>query len=83
LTTNPKPHSKEWFDALNKSNPMQAAATKRIIDLAGGEGVCGVCGDEPAADYTVTPSGAPHTMRVCADCRSIREKLYNERFDPL
>lgn len=79
----PKPHSDEWFRALNKSNPMQAAATRQILDLAGNEEVCGVCGDDPAADYQVTPSGPPHTMRVCDDCRSIREKMHGEQFQPL
>jgi len=29
------PHSPEWFKALEALNPMQAALTKQIIELAG------------------------------------------------
>lgn len=78
-----QPHTPEWFEALRASNPMQAAATEQVIDLAGTDEVCSVCGDDPATDYRVTPSGAPGTMRLCDDCRDIRRQMHGEEFEPL
>jgi len=78
------PHSKEWFDALNRINPEQAAATKKIISLARSAEVCGVCGDDPAHDYEVVgvafAAWIPATIRLCGDCKSIREDIHGEQF---
>lgn len=81
-----KPHSQEWFDALELANPGQAAQTKQIISLAGKNDVCSVCGDEPAQDFClpgreITP-GIIATMKLCNDCRSIRANG-GENFVPI
>jgi len=39
-----KPHSPEWFAALEKVNPTQAAQTTQILSLAGRDDVCSICG---------------------------------------
>lgn len=65
-----QPHSDEWFEALNKINPQQAAHTKQIISVAGSADVCGICGDNPARDYEVV--GAPLAARWCDDCVKIQ-----------
>lgn len=41
-----RPHSKAWFEELEKQNPNQAAQTKQIISLASSEEVCTICGDD-------------------------------------
>jgi hypothetical protein len=78
------PHSKEWFTALEKCSPDQAAMTKQIISLAQSSEVCGVCGDDPAQDYEVLgvnfAQGTPATIRLCDDCKSIRARMHGERF---
>ena len=78
------PHSKEWFAALALRDPGQAARTRQIISLAGNAEVCGVCGDDPAKDYEVVgvtfAPKTPATMRLCDDCKSIRERMHDERF---
>jgi hypothetical protein len=83
----PTPHSEEWFRALNAFNPQQAAATRRIIELAGRTDACSICGDHPANDYKLVgkyfPSDAVATIRLCDDCRSIRKASYGEEFEPL
>lgn len=72
------PHSKEWFEALEKFNAQQAAHTRQVINLAKSDEVCSVCGDDPASDYRlihpVPSQGAPDTIRLCDDCRMIRER---------
>lgn len=73
-----KPHSKEWFEALRNFNAGQSAHSAKIVDLAGSTEVCGICGDEPATDYelveAVIPADAVATIRLCEDCRLIREQ---------
>jgi hypothetical protein len=82
-----KPHTNEWFKAVNSINPAQAAMTKQIIGHAGKAEVCSVCGDEPASDYKVSGAlfsptiGA--TIRLCDDCRSIRQMTEGESYAPL
>lgn len=77
-----KPHSSEWFRALEAYNPAQAAATRQIIALAGRDDVCSICGDHPSSDYQL---GGEHldrdavaTIRLCDDCRDIRKRMYGE-----
>ena len=46
-----KPHTAEWFKALETTNPRQAAHTKHILSLARSDAVCSICGDESNRDY--------------------------------
>ena len=72
----PKPHSPEWFTALELFNPMQATITRQIISLSGREDVCSICGDEDSKDYKLVgeelPPDSVATIRLCEDCRKIR-----------
>jgi len=81
------PHSKEWFVALNRLDPQQAAATKKIVKSAGDENVCSLCGDRPASDYEVADkwfdAETPVTFRFCEDCMSTRATTEGERLVPL
>ena len=83
----PRPHSPEWFRALDASNPTQAAHTRQIIASAGRDDVCSVCGDDPAEDYKVIGSSfsakAVASIRLCGDCREIRIEMHGEQFAPL
>jgi hypothetical protein len=78
------PHSHEWFKALARINKQQAAQTRQIVSLAGRVDVCGVCGDDPAKDYEILgvtfAPGVPATIRLCEDCKTIRERQYDEKF---
>ena len=81
-----KPHSKEWFEELEKQNPSQAAQTRQLISMAGSEEVCSVCGDDEANDYKLegaqaTP-GTAITLRLCDDCLGIRKTMHGEDFVP-
>ncbi len=81
-----KPHSPEWFSALEEINPLQAAQTRQILSLAGRDDVCSICGDEEATDYKLTSeqttSGVVSTLRLCEDCLGIRRNMYGEQFVP-
>jgi hypothetical protein len=83
----PKPHSPDWFRALEAFNPAQAATIKQIVDLAGRVDVCSMCGDDPANDYQLVGEhlerDAVATVRLCDDCRLLRESMYAEKFVPL
>jgi hypothetical protein len=72
----PTPHTAEWFDAVRRSNPTEAAHARRIVKLVGRSDVCSVCGDDPADDYkvvaTAIPPNAVATVRLCPDCHEIR-----------
>lgn len=79
-----KPHSPEWFAALERVNSIQAAQTTQILALAGRDDVCSICGDDPATDYKLasdqmTP-GVVATLRLCDDCLRIRRIMYGENF---
>lgn len=77
------PHSKEWFAALAKMDPQQAAQTKQIVKSAGTADVCSLCGGHSAIDYEVTnkwfEGDTPATFRLCEDCLSIRATNEGER----
>ena len=81
-----KPHSEEWFEALEKQNPMQFAQTKKVISLAGSTEVCSICGDDPAKDYKLeskqASSGMVVTLKLCEDCLNIRKNMQGENFVP-
>lgn len=78
------PHSSEWFLALERYNPVQAAHTQSIVKQAGSRDVCSVCGDAPVKDYRLVghaiPEGAVTTLRLCDDCWGIRRGMYTESF---
>ncbi len=79
------PHSKEWFAALAKVNPQEAAHTKQIIKSAGHAEVCSLCGDGEARDYQVTNrwfGSIPASFRLCEDCLSTRASE-GDQFAPL
>lgn len=80
------PHTDEWFAALSQWNPVQAMMTRAILQTAGRQDVCSVCGDDPARDYRLDeryrpPSGVD-TLRLCGDCLQIR-RAGGEPFEPL
>ena len=81
------PHSKEWFAAIAKVNPQEAAHTKQVIKAAGTPEVCSECGGTPAVDYEITNKWfAPDifaTVRLCEDCMSTRATGEGEHFVPL
>lgn len=81
-----KPHSKEWFEALEKQNSTQAEQTKQIISLANSEDVCSICGDDKVKDYKLESSQATSgmiiTLRLCDDCLNIRKNSRGEHFVP-
>jgi hypothetical protein len=80
------PHTKEWFAAMELWDPVKAAVSKFVIDDAGREDVCSVCGDDPAADYRLAkrfrPAGGPDTLRLCEDCLEIHKNA-GEPFDTI
>ena len=80
------PHSSAWFERLLEFNPQQAFHTGAMINAAGREDVCSMCGDHPASDYEVvfpTPSeNSVATYRLCDDCYQIRVDIEGERFKP-
>ncbi len=81
-----KPHTKEWFDALEKQNPRQAEQTRKVISQNGKSEVCSVCGDEPAKDYRFeseqVTSEMVATIKLCDDCREIRKSMTGRDFVP-
>lgn len=81
-----KPHSPEWFAALTRVNPNQAAQTKQILSLAGRDDVCSICGEDPAKDYKLagaqTTSVSVATLRLCKDCLGIRRTQFGEHYVP-
>jgi hypothetical protein len=79
-----KPHTREWFAELEKTNPRQAAMTRAIVEAAGHVDVCSICGDEPASDYKLASEqaapGVLSTLRLCDDCLRIRRGMEGESF---
>jgi len=82
-----KPHTAEWFKALETVNPRQAAHTKHILSLAVSDAVCSVCGDESNRDYKLVndraASSPVSTMRLCDACLEIRRTVHKENFVPV
>ncbi len=81
-----KPHSAEWFAAMEKGNPSRAAQTRQILSLAGRNDVCSICGDESSTAYKLVADELPDdvvaTVRLCDDCLRIRNEVYGEDFVP-
>ena len=74
-----RPHTPEWFAALDVWDPIQAAMTRTAIQVAGDSAVCSICGDGPASDYRAEegsrPPGGVDTLRLCDGCVEIRRKM--------
>jgi len=79
-----KPHSSEWFTALEKVNPAQAAQTTQTLSIAGRDDVCSIYGDDPVADYKLTSeqttSSIVATLRLCDDRLNIRRNMHRREF---
>ena len=86
MALHPKPHSPEWFAALEAFDPRQAIQTRTILQRTGRSDVCSVCGDDPAKDYKRVGGGIPvnavATIRLCIDCRNIRS-MQGEQYSAL
>jgi hypothetical protein len=67
-----RPHTPQWFTALELWDPNQAGHTRSVIEAAGSSAVCSICGDTPAKDYRLGESDRPpygvDTFRLCRDC---------------
>lgn len=78
-----KPNSREWLEALAKQDPDQATITAAMVEAAGKEDVCSVCGDEPSLVYRKRGSVLDvDALRLCTDCLGIRRNK-GEQFDTL
>jgi hypothetical protein len=81
-----RPHSPEWFSAMDQWDPVKAAMTRFVVGKAGRDDVCSVCGDDPASDYrlekALRPAGGPDTLRLCDDCVGIRRNM-GEHFEAI
>lgn len=86
LVSGGKPHSEEWFAALQLRNPTQATMTRATLAAAGSANVCSICGDDPATDVRLVEDGIrlqdSLTFKLCDDCREIRSAR-GEQFKPL
>lgn len=77
------PHTDEWFTALTKQNELQASHVRQVLQLAGANDVCSLCGDNPAEDYLLTGDKVPgfvYTLRLCQDCLVIRQQQLGESY---
>ncbi len=74
-----KPNSPEWLAWLEQVNPQQATMTRTMLQAAGREDVCSICGDEQSADYRLA-TDASLTLRLCEDCRGARRRMHGETF---
>ena len=59
-----KPHTAEWFEALRRINPQQAAQTQQIVRTAGRTDVCSICGDARSKTYRAVDNPGL-TLRLC------------------
>jgi hypothetical protein len=86
MALSPKPHSSEWFTALEAIDPAQALQTRIILRNADREDVCSLCGDDPAKEYKRIggniPVNAVATIRLCLDCKGMRSQQ-GEQYAPL
>jgi hypothetical protein len=68
-----RPNTPAWLVALAEQNPKQAMMTKAIVNAAGREDVCSICGDQPSSDYRYMDATTPvDSIRLCEDCRDIQ-----------
>lgn len=82
-----KTHSQSWFNELKQNNPMQAARTRKVLEMAGSCDVCSICGSQPAVAYRIdgetTKSHADPVLRLCSDCASTQMGLTGKHLTPL
>ncbi len=78
-----KPHTPEWFEALEAVDPIKATVTKIVVQSLGRLNVCSVCGEDPAQDYEMIDKhmqkNAVATIRLCDDCLKIKLKVHREK----
>lgn len=71
-----RPHSEEWFQAMECSDAKQAYSIKAAIEQYGSPEICSVCGDSQASDYKMVDANLPKyavaTLRLCEHCHYIR-----------
>lgn len=86
LVSSGKPHTEEWFAALQLRNPNQAAMVRATLAAAGTTEVCSICGDDPATDVRLVEDGISVqdslTFKLCDDCREIRSAV-GEQLEPV
>ena len=84
MVTYLKPHTSEWFKALEAVNPRQAAQTRHVLSLGRSDAVCSICGDESNRDYKLANEEVAHgpvtTMRLCDECLQVRRIMHHEAF---
>jgi len=77
MSTILRPHTPEWFEAMEASDPDEAAHTHWILRIAGIEGACGNCGNRFASDVRLVddadlPQNAVATRHLCEKCIKLR-----------
>jgi hypothetical protein len=81
------PHTSDWFELMDKWDPIKSRQTRYIVQQKGTTQVCGICGDTPAQDYRLAPEQRPKggidTYRLCDDCLDIRSGLHGEHYASL
>jgi hypothetical protein len=81
-----KPHTPEWFNALDAFDPVKAAVTKMVIATLGRDDVCSICGADPARDYQLEgrsmQRNAVATIRLCNDCYKVKSRVHREKVIP-
>jgi hypothetical protein len=82
-----EPHTEQWFTALEAEEPGVARQIRELLLSAGRADACSLCGSVPARDYWVVarptdPTPVP-TLRVCEQCVSVREGVYQQRLIPV
>lgn len=82
-----KPHTAEWFAAMDRMDPRQATQTREALGQSGHNDGCSICGDGPAADCRMTDPqpapGAVGTLRLCEDCHTILIITRSEVYTPI
>jgi hypothetical protein len=76
-----RPHTPEWFAELRQQNPHQASHVKQILELAGTDQCCSICGDTDKIKDYMADEGI--SARLCDDCKRIQEQTHGARFLPL
>src|SRR5262245_7221236 len=79
------PHTDEWFDALEASDPAEANAVREMVRQFG-PAICGNCGAKKASDYCLRLRKLGRTccasVRLCLPCATLR-KLDGQALVPL
>lgn len=77
-----KPHTEEWFIAMERVNPTQAKVTRMIVETAGTSEVCSLCGIPADSDFEKPDKtfldGSPMTFRLCRFCAHQEKMISRE-----